>query len=92
VPATSTLERLDGLLAKGVLHREDHEYLQDAFRFISHLLLRQQIEDFQAGSPISDFVPEPRLSKREKDHLVSCFRAIGNVRGTLPAELTATAF
>jgi CBS domain-containing protein len=92
VPTTSTLERLDGLLAKGALHREDHEYLKDAFGFISRLLLRQQVEDFDVGLPISDFVPEERLGKREKDHLVTCFRAITNVRSTLPAELTAGAF
>jgi CBS domain-containing protein len=90
VAATSTRERLDGLLARNALHREDHDYLKDAFEFISRLLLRQQIEDFEAGRPIGDFVPEAGLSKREKEHLVTCFRAIGNVRGTLPADLTTS--
>jgi len=87
LPATSTLARLDGLLAKGVLHPEDHDYLKDAFQFISHLLLRQQVEDFAAGRQISDFVPEGRLSRREKDHLVTCFRAIENLRITLRTDL-----
>jgi signal-transduction protein with cAMP-binding, CBS, and nucleotidyltransferase domain len=87
LPETSTLARLDGLLAKGVLHPEDHDNLKDAFQFISKLLLRQQVEDVAAGREIGDFVPEERLSRREKDHLVTCLRGIVNVRTTLDADL-----
>jgi CBS domain-containing protein len=89
LPETSTLARLDGLLAKGALHPEDHDNLKDAFEFISQLLLRQQVEDFAAGREIGDFVPEERLSKREKDRLVSCLRGIVNVRNTLEADLVS---
>jgi CBS domain-containing protein len=92
LPETSTLARLDGLLAKGALHPEDHDNLKDAFEFISRLLLRQQVEDFAAGRDIGDFVPEQRLSKREKDQLVTCLRAIVNVRETLEADLSGGAF
>jgi CBS domain-containing protein len=90
LPETSTLARLDGLMAKGALHREDYENLKDAFQFISHLLLRQQVEDFAAGREIDDFVPEERLSRREKDHLVTCLRSIVNVRSTLEADLAVS--
>jgi signal-transduction protein with cAMP-binding, CBS, and nucleotidyltransferase domain len=90
LPETSTLARLDGLMAKGALHREDYENLKDAFQFISQLLLRQQVEDFAAGREIDDFVPEERLSRREKDHLVTCLRSIVNVRGTLEADLAVS--
>ena len=69
VPDTSTLARLDGLLAKGALHPEDHDNLKEGFSFISWLLLRQQIEDFAEGRAIGDFIPEARLSRREKDQL-----------------------
>ena len=48
VPDTSTLARLDGILARGALHPEDHDNLKEAFTFISWLLLRQQIEDSAA--------------------------------------------
>jgi len=92
LPDTSTLARLDGLLAKGALHREDHDNLKDAFQFISRLLLRQQIEDFAAGRQIGDFVPEARLTGREKDHLVACLRGIVNVRNTLEADLAGGGF
>ncbi len=87
LPETSTLARLDGLVAKGALHPDDHDNLKDAFQFISQLLLRQQVEDFAAGREVDDFVPEERLSKREKDHLVTCLRSIVNVRTTLESDL-----
>lgn len=89
--ATPTLDRLDDLLAKGALHTEDHDQLRDAFQFISRLLLRQQIEDFEAGREVGDFVPEERLSRREKEHLVACLRAIVNQRSILQADLAARA-
>jgi CBS domain-containing protein len=88
LPETSTLARLDGLLARRALHPEDHDNLRDAFLFITQLLLRQQVEDVAAGREIGDFVPEERLSKREKEHLVTCLRSIVNVRDTLEADLT----
>ena len=89
--ATSTLNRLDDLLAKGTLHSDDHDQLKDAFQFISRLLLRQQIEDSEARREVGDFVPEARLSKREKEHLVACLRAIVNQRSILQADLAARA-
>jgi signal-transduction protein with cAMP-binding, CBS, and nucleotidyltransferase domain len=90
LPETSTLARLDGLLAKRAIHPEDHANLKDAFQFISHLLLRQQVEDAAAGREIGDFVPEERLSKPEKDRLVACLRSIVNVRATLEADLAVS--
>jgi signal-transduction protein with cAMP-binding, CBS, and nucleotidyltransferase domain len=87
LPETSTLARLDGLAARGALHPSDRDNLEDAFQLISRLLLRQQIDDSAAGREIGDFVPEERLSKHEKDHLVTCLRGIVNVRSTLEADL-----
>jgi CBS domain-containing protein len=87
LPETSTLARLDGLLVRGALHPEDHDNLKDAFQFISGRLLRQQVEDFTARREVGDFVPEERLSRREKEHLVSSLRSIVNVRDTLGTDL-----
>jgi CBS domain-containing protein len=87
LPETSTVARLDGLLASGALQPDDHDDLKDAFEFISRLLLRQQVEDFAAGRAVDDFIPEDRLSKREKEHLVTCLRVIANMRTMLEADL-----
>ena len=76
------------------LHKALHNlyYLMGfAVLLISGLLLRQQVEDFAAGREVGDFVPEERLSKREKDHLVACLRGVVNVRETLAADLARPA-
>jgi len=86
IAATSTLARLDELKRNGALSDADHENLSDALKHITHLLLRQQLEDFKAGLKLTNFVPEARLSQREKKHLVASFRAIDNLRAMLRIE------
>ena len=49
IPATSTLARLAALKERGALNAADHDDLAGAFQHITHLLLRQQLEDFRAG-------------------------------------------
>lgn len=91
LPAISTLERLEALEAKGLIATQDHDYLRHAFIFISDLIIRQQLADHRAGRPITDYVPEASLTKREREHLVSCFRAIENLRSALRSEFGGTA-
>ena len=55
-----------------------------------NLLLRQQLEDFRAGREVNNYVPEQRLSRREKKHLLSSFRAIENLRATLRMEFSSS--
>lgn len=91
IPATSTLARLDGLQQTGAINPTDHDDLAAAFRIITRLLLRQQIEDFRAGREVDDWVPEARLSAREKERLVASFRAIGKFRAALAIEFSERA-
>jgi signal-transduction protein with cAMP-binding, CBS, and nucleotidyltransferase domain len=86
IPATATLARLDGLKERGAINAADHDDLTEAFRHITRLLLRQQIEDFKAGREVDDYVPQARLSPREKERLVASFRAIEKLRATLKLE------
>ena len=91
IPATATLARLDGLKQNGAINPADHDDLAEAFHLITRLLLRQQIEDFRAGREVDDWVPEARLSQREKDRLVTSFRAIGKFRAALAFEFSEPA-
>ena len=88
IPATSTLARLAGLKAMGAITDTDCSNLTDGFHHITRLLLRQQLEDFTARREISNFVPESRLSSREKRELVTSFRAIEALRETLKVEFS----
>lgn len=91
IPETATLARLKSLKQSGAINSADHDDLAEAYRHIAGLLLRQQIEDFGAGRKVDDYVPEARLSPREKDHLVASFRAIEKLRATLKFEFAERA-
>jgi signal-transduction protein with cAMP-binding, CBS, and nucleotidyltransferase domain len=89
---TSTLGRMDALKAKGLLTADDHDYLVGAFRHIARLLLQQQLRDYAAGKPVSNYVPPESLTERERDILIEGFRAIRTVRRYLQSEMTGELF
>jgi signal-transduction protein with cAMP-binding, CBS, and nucleotidyltransferase domain len=86
------LQRIGVLHARGVLDDDEQDYLSGAFRHLSALLLRQQLEDHRAGSEPGNHVPRNALSKREKDMLVDGFKAIRAFRSRLRHELAADIF
>jgi CBS domain-containing protein len=86
IPATSTLTRLDCLREQGAISAQDHDDLADAFRHMTRLLLRQQLQDFKAGRAITNDLPVANISQRDRKHLVASFRAIENLRATLTME------
>lgn len=88
IPETSTLGRMNALKAQGLLSHDDHDYLAGALREISRLLLRQQLLDYRAGKPVSNYVPPESLTQRERDILVEGFKAIQTVRKHVQGELT----
>lgn len=92
IAATSTLERIDALHAKGILSDNEEDYLTGAFRLITDLLLRQQIADFKAGREVGNLVPEAALTRREKDMLIDCFRAISRFRDRIKNDITGDIF
>ena len=92
VPATSTLGRIRALAANDVITSDQGDYLAGAFRHITYLMLRQQIADFKAGRKVGNWVPVANLSRREKDYLVACFRAVEDLRGRLKLEFAGSVF
>ncbi|MGH8561676.1 MAG: putative nucleotidyltransferase substrate binding domain-containing protein, partial [Nevskiales bacterium] len=92
IAETSTLGRMDALKAKGILSHDEHDYLVGALRHIARLLLRQQLKDYAAGKPVSNYVPPDSLTERERDILVEGFKAIRAVRKHLQSELTGELF
>ncbi len=89
---TSTLGRMDALKARGLLSDDEHDYLVGALRHIARLMLRQQLKDYAAGKPVSNYVPPDSLTERERDILVEGFKAIRAVRKHLHSELTGELF
>ena len=92
IAASGTLARIDALGQRGELSRDVQDYLRAAFDHITSLQLRQQIADFQAGRPISNFVDPADLTAREIELLKDAFGAINALRDRLRAELTGAIF
>jgi signal-transduction protein with cAMP-binding, CBS, and nucleotidyltransferase domain len=92
IAATGTLARIDGLAGMGALDRDTRDHLRGAFDHITGLQLRQQIADYQAGRPVTNFVDPGKLTDRESDLLKDGFREINAFRDRLKADLTGDVF
>lgn len=92
VATASTLNRMEALHELGVLSHDEHDYLSGGFRHICRLLLRQQIADFTAGNPVSNYVDPQTLTKRERDILTDSFKAIREFRNRVGSEFTGEIF
>jgi signal-transduction protein with cAMP-binding, CBS, and nucleotidyltransferase domain len=83
-----TLDRMQALQDRGILGDDEADYLRGAYRHISHLLLRQQIADFQAGAKVTNFVHPRELTRRETDMLKDGFEAIRRLQDRMRGEFT----
>ncbi len=88
ISATSTLKRLTELRECDAIDDDQYDYLSGGLNHITHLMLRQQLADFRAEKKVGNFVPKANLSKRERDYLVDCFRAIEDLRGRLASDFS----
>jgi len=89
VAETSTLGRLKGLRECDAIDDDQYDYLTGGLNHLTRLLLRQQLRDFRSEEKkVSNFVPKASLSKREKEYLADCFRAIQDLRGKLSSEFS----
>ena len=75
-----------------MLGDNESDYLRGAFNHITFLLLRQQLEDFQAGRQVSNYVHPDDLSKREKDILLDSLKAIDGLQKRVHTEFTGEVF
>jgi signal-transduction protein with cAMP-binding, CBS, and nucleotidyltransferase domain len=92
VAETSTLRRIDALVARGTLTRDEQDYLRTAFHTLTALILRQQIKDFKDSRTMSSAVALATLSQRERDKLADSLRAVRDLRERVRLELTAEIF
>lgn len=86
-PARSTLARLEAIGQARVLDGERVELLREAFRFISHLRLREQLQTKRAGQIPENRVPLKSLSALERRNLKEAFLVIRETQ-----EMTETYF
>ncbi len=88
IAESSTLGRLKKLRECDAINADQHDYLTGGLNFVTQLLLRQQLEDFKAELPVSNFVSKNSMTPREKKYLADCFSAIQDLRGRLGSEFS----
>ncbi len=89
IAETSTLGRLKGLRECDAIDDDQYDYLTGGLNHLTRLLLRQQLQDFRSEEKkVTNFVPKASLSKREKEYLADCFRAIQDLRGRLSSDFS----
>ena len=72
----STLDRLDGIKALKLGSKDDFDALREAYGVFLELILAQQVEDINHGTPISNAVAVNRLSQHDKARLRQALRAV----------------
>jgi signal-transduction protein with cAMP-binding, CBS, and nucleotidyltransferase domain len=88
VPETSTLARLATLQARGVLSTEEFDSLGAAYRYLSELLLRQQLADFRAGRRAVNLVAMGALSRARRNRLTESLRAVDSLQTRVRHDFT----
>lgn len=84
----ATLERINELQKRGVLDHDVSQELAVAFRHITMLLLRRQLDSFTAGATVSNYVPPKSLSRWERATLVNSLKAIDRLRERVRSDFT----
>ena len=84
--------RIAALHEKGVLDRNEQDYLSGGFHHLTRLVLRQQMADFKAGQDVSAYVSPRALSAREKDMLKYALQAIDALRQRVKTEFRITSY
>jgi CBS domain-containing protein len=88
VPVTSTLARIAALREIGTLGRDEADDISAAFRHMSDLVLRRQVERHLARQPVGYGLPPRWISRRERRLLVDALRAVARMRDRVHGELT----
>ncbi|MBE0584802.1 MAG: cache domain-containing protein [Desulfofustis sp.] len=81
--STSTLHRLDSLLDKGVLGKERHAELREAYNYLMQLRLRHQLKRIDEGEEPDNHVSIGEISPMEKELLEKIFSQINQLRKRL---------
>lgn len=69
ITETSTLGRLHELMSRGIIDKDESEYIQAAFETVMTFRIRENLRKYQLGHEPDDYINPYLLSKREQDIL-----------------------
>jgi CBS domain-containing protein len=83
---TSTLNRLKALVEQGVIHSDDSEYFENAYRVILHHTLMAQADNFLHRGTEDYYLNPYELSERSQEILKQAFKAISKLQDIVGSE------
>jgi CBS domain-containing protein len=86
IRATSTLDRLKGLVKTGIINAGDSEYFENAYRVILQHTLMAQAENYIARGADDYYLNPYELSRRNREMLKQAFRAISSLQDIVRSE------
>ncbi len=86
VKETSTLKRLQALVKKGVIHKDDSEYFENAYRVILYHTLKAQVENYFTRSTHDYYLKPGDLSARNQEILKQAFKAVSRLQEIVGSE------
>ncbi len=83
---TSTLERLQALVEKGVIHEDDSEYFDNAYRVILYQTLMAQVDNYLMRSANTYYLDPSEISARHQELLKQSLKAISRLQEIVGSE------
>jgi CBS domain-containing protein len=83
---TSTLCRIQDLVEIGVIHRDDSEYFENAYRVILYHTLQAQVDNYLEHDSSDYYLAPGKLSHRGQEILKEAFKAISKLQEIVASE------
>jgi CBS domain-containing protein len=83
---TSTLDRIHALVEKNIIHKDDSEYFENAYRIILYHTLHAQVDNYLEKSSDDYYLTPGNLSKRNQEMLKEAFKAISKLKDIVGSE------
>ena len=76
----TTAARIEELTKKNVFTNDEADFFQNAHRFLTYILLKDQVASVQEGKPVKSFIDPKKLLEREKDLLKMYLKKINELK------------
>lgn len=83
---TSTIKRIQALVAKGIIQSDDSEYFENAYRVILHHTLMAQADNYLHKGTANYYLNPHELSARSQELLKQAFKAISTLQDIVGSE------
>jgi len=83
---TSTIKRIQALVAKGIIQSDDSEYFENAYRVILHHTFMAQADNYLNKGTADYYLNPHELSERSQELLKQAFKAISTLQDIVGSE------